>query len=360
MKRIFFLVPYPVHLAPSQRFRFEQYFPVLIKYGYDFRVASFLNEENWRLFYGQTSPGTKAATLLRGIWNRFMCLGSILQYDCVFIHREAMPLGPPILEWIIAKILRKKIIYDFDDAIWLTDRPDESFLMRIGKCRSKVRAICRWSNKVSCGNDYLAMYAARFNRDVICNPTVVDTDGYHNPERFDQKKGGKAITIGWTGSHSTLKYLKIAAGALKRIVARHPNVQIVIIADRPPENMSDTPFTFIAWNRETEIQDLLQIDIGIMPLPDDQWAQGKCSFKAIQYMALGIPPVVSAVGLNRNLIDDGVNGFFADGVDEWFESLDLLIRDNALRKSMGEKARTRIVNQYSTAVNASTFLSLFE
>src|SRR5688500_1091441 len=122
-------------------------------------------------------------------------------YDFVFIHREVSPLGPPIFEWILAKVLKKNIIYDFDDAIWLTDRHDESLVFRLLKWRSKVDLICRWSHKVSCGNEYLCRFAANFNNNVVYNPTTIDTENLHNPSFFKQPSGHlDKITIGWTGS----------------------------------------------------------------------------------------------------------------------------------------------------------------
>ena len=148
-------------------------------------------------------------------------------YDFVFIHREATPLGPPIFEWILAKVLKKKIIYDFDDAIWLTDRQQESVLLRIAKWRSKVGSICKWAYKVSCGNEYLCNYAALFNKNVVYNPTTIDTENLHHPSQILYPiKHPDRIRIGWTGSHSTLKYLDEIQPVLHKILNEYPRRRI--------------------------------------------------------------------------------------------------------------------------------------
>lgn len=359
-RKILFLVPYPLGESPSQRFRFEQYFHLLRQQGYEISVQSFLNSEGWRAFLSRGKSLAKAKALVNGFIKRMIALVKSLMYDFVFIHREATPIGPPFFEWILAKILRRKIIYDFDDAIWLTDRANESSVLKIAKWRSKVRGICGWSYKVSCGNEYLCDYAREFNPRVIYNPTTIDTTGVHNPALFpaiyySQDK----VRIGWTGSHSTLKYLTEVQDVLSQILKAHANVEFVVIADRKPD-LPGVPLTFVPWNAETEIKDLMQFDIGIMPLPDDMWAKGKCGFKALQYMALERPAIASPVGVNIKIIDEGQTGFLCRTSSEWKEGLEKLIKDPQLRKAMGVKGRSKIVEHYSVAANSSTFLSLFE
>jgi glycosyltransferase involved in cell wall biosynthesis len=282
-------------------------------------------------------------------------------YDFVFIHREAAPLGPPIFEWIMAKVLKKKIIYDFDDAIWLTDRQQESAILRSAKWRSKVGSICKWAYKISCGNEYLCNYAALFNKRVVYNPTTIDTENLHhrvsNPVPV---QASDRIRIGWTGSHSTLKYLDEIQPVLHKISREYPQVEFIVIADRPTSLDVGASLIFIRWNRETEIKDLLKFDIGIMPLPDDEWAKGKCGFKALQYMALELPAVASPVGVNSRIINHGVNGFLCHSPEEWEIALRKLIEDSDLRKKMGINGRRTVVENYSVLSNSANFLSLFE
>jgi glycosyltransferase involved in cell wall biosynthesis len=356
--KILFLVPYPLNESPSQRFRFEQYFEILQSHGYRYTTQSFLDSHNWRLFSKPGRAGAKAIALLKGFIKRIFVLFKAPLYDFVFIHREATPAGPPVIEWVISKVLRRKIIYDFDDAIWLTDRKEESLLLKTVKWRSKVSSICRWAYKVSCGNDYLCSYAAQYSRRVIYNPTTIDTEHLHNPDLFTARNN-QLLSIGWTGSYSTLKYLTEVETVLKKLQHQYPNVQVIVIADRAPD-LSIPLLKFIPWNAVTEIEDLMNIDIGIMPLPDDEWAKGKCGFKALQYMALKVPAVISPVGVNTKIVDHGVNGFLANSPEEWYRYLEELINNEALRKKMGVLCRQKVIDHYSVISNASSFVSLFE
>lgn len=357
-KRILFICPYPTGEAPSQRFRFEQYFQSLQSNQIAFEIQPFLSQKDWRLFYSRGSLYRKAIVLLRGFSRRIVGLRAASAADFVFIHREAAPVGPPIFEWIIAKVFRKKIIYDFDDAIWLTDRPDESLIVRITKWRSKVQQICGMSYRVSCGNSYLSDFASQFTAHAVIIPTTIDTE--HHKLAFDEQSApDKKITIGWTGSHSTLKYLMNLNTVLKEIERMFAQVRFLVIADQCPV-LDLKRLEFREWKRSTEVEDLSEIDIGIMPLPDDEWSKGKCGFKILQYMALGIPSISSPVGVNTQIVDNGVDGFLASTTEEWIEIFRVLLSDVRLRKLIGAKGREKVLHQYSVTSNTSRFLALFE
>lgn len=357
-----FLTPYPIGEAPSQRFRFEQYLGTLKKHGHTFTFAPFLPSKKWNLFYSSGYLLEKVSLLLTGFLKRFVTLLKSHKYDYVFIHREAAPIGPPVFEFILAKILSKRIIYDFDDAIWMTDKRIEGRLEKMIRWRNKVRAICRWSYRVSCGNDYLCNYARQFNKQVILNPTTIDTEQLHNPNLFPRQADRSdlpQIIIGWTGSHSTLKYLDLIKPILHELVLENQHLHFLIIANHKP-NLGLERMHYVPWNKETEIQDLMLADIGIMPLPDDAWAKGKCGFKALQYMALQIPTIASPVGVNSEIIDHGVDGFLASSLQEWKQYLGILISSVELRRKMGESSRKKIVENYSVLSNSTIFLSLFQ
>jgi glycosyltransferase involved in cell wall biosynthesis len=358
-KKILFLVPYPVGESPSQRFRFEHFFSTLRERGHSFKVQSFLDSQNWQIFFKPGKPLSKLWAILLGFARRWAALVQAPFYDFIFIHREAAPVGPPVIEWILAKVLRRKIIYDFDDAIWLTDRRTEPFLFRLIKWRSKIASICKWSYRISCGNQYLMDFASNFNARVFYTPTVVDTTDWHNPGLYNPQKMANDVVIGWTGTHSTLKYLADLVPVLQQIESRHPQVRILVVADRRPDFELQS-LQFVAWNKDTEVEDLLKMDIGIMPLPDDEWAKGKCGFKALQYMALEIPAVVSPVGVNTEIVDDGRTGFIATTPQDWTTALTRLIEDAVLRKSFGASARKEIEARYSVSSSAASFMSLFE
>ena len=355
MTRILFIVPYPVGVAPSQRFRFEQYFKILQAHNINYVVYSFWPEWGWRILYKKGLILQKIVAFVQGFIGRIGLLLKVSKYNYVFIHREAFPIGPPILEWIIAKIFSKPIIYDFDDAIWLPNTSDQNRLVAAMKNHNKVKKICSWSWKVSCGNGFLADFAGRYCANTIINPTTIDVN-YHTPLIEKAKKD--RVVLGWTGTHSTTKYLTYLIPVFKKLKNVY-SFEIRIISNLPPEwDFED--FTFIQWIHSEEVQQLNHFDIGLMPLEDTDWEKGKCGFKALQYMALQIPAAVSPVGANTEIIDHSINGFLCQNQDDWYNYIEKLIISEKLRKSMGIEGRRKVVEKYSVQSNASLFLSLFE
>jgi glycosyltransferase involved in cell wall biosynthesis len=354
--KILFLVPYPVGESPSQRFRFEQYFDLLKKNGVEFSVDSFWSLAAWKILYKSGNGLAKTIWLKFGFLRRLWHVLKALNYDRVFIHRECAPIGPPVFEFLLAKVFRKKIIYDFDDAIWLPNTSAENKLASWIKFSGKVKSICRWSYHVSCGNAWLADFVEQYNSRVTINPTTIDTASWHNPSLYPSRKPNKKIVIGWTGTHSTLPYLNDLIPVLQSIEKKF-SIIIRIISNKNPE-LPLQHVEFIPWKKESEIQDLLSFDIGVMPLTDDVWAKGKCGFKALQYMALEIPCIVSPVGVNTSIVQHEQNGFLCQARDEWESALILLIENSETRKKIGKVGRQTVVERFSVASNSSTFFSL--
>jgi len=298
--------------------------------------------------------------ILQGFLRRIGDIWRARQYDYVFIHREATPIGPPIVEYVLSRLLRKKIIYDFDDAIWLTSSKDAdasgnhtSLLARL-KWSSKVAPICRWAHTVVVGNDYLAAFAERQNSNTLIIPTVVNTICGHH---LVQNQQTQRVNIGWTGSHTTLGYLTTLVPILAELEQRY-DFTFYVIANKNPE-LPLRSFQFIPWNKATEAEDLLNFHIGVMPLEDNAWAKGKCGFKAIQYMAAGMPALVAPVGVNKEIVEHGVQGYHCTTADDWKTYLVRLLEDSALRQQMGQDARQKIVESYSVEATTSAFLRLF-
>ena len=356
MSKIIFLTPYPHGQAPSQRFRFEQYLGALTAAGHTYELASFLSPATWAILYKPGQALTKARGIIAGFGRRLELLARVPSFDFVFIHREAAPLGPPVLEWLIAKVLRKRIIYDFDDAIWLTNTSAANRIAAGLKWHHKVSTICRWAYKNSCGNAYLTAYARQFNAHSLINPTTIDTEHLHNQVR-DQAALGRLI-IGWTGTHSTLKYLDQIVPVLTKLEAEGLDFEFRVISNQPPL-LPLRSLVFVPWRKETEIADLLAFHVGLMPLEDDLWAQGKCAFKALQYMALGIPALVSPVGMNTEVVQNGYNGYVCATADDWETRLRQLLASPNLRQHLGVAARATVVERYSVQSNRTNFLGLF-
>lgn len=354
--RILFVVPYPPGRAPSQRFRFEQYLDILLVHGHQYRLAPFLSVATWSILYKPGHTAAKALGILAGFGRRVGLLFSVSRYDYVFVHREAAPVGPPVFEWMMAKVLRKKLIYDFDDAIWLANTSEANKIAAGVKWHHKVAAICGWAYKNSCGNAYLAAYARQFNAQAVVNPTTIDTVNLHNQVR-DQASPGRLV-IGWTGTHSTMKYLDQVVPVLAKLENEGLEFEFRVISNQPPA-LPLRSLVYLPWRKETEIADLLGFHVGLMPLENDPWANGKCAFKALQYMALGVPALVSPVGMNTEVVTSGVNGFVCATPVEWEVSLRLLLNDASLRQQLGMAARATIEQRYSVLANANNFLQLF-
>lgn len=354
-KTIFFLAPYPKGKAPSQRFRFEQYLSFLEEMGFNCTVYSFLSEKGWETIYKKGSFFAKMGAVLYAFHKRLLLLFKLNKADFLFIHREASHVGPPIFEWIISKVLRRKFIYDFDDAIWLPNYSEQNAKFERLKNYKKVNKVMAWADTVTAGNEYLKNYALQFNQNVHVLPTTIDTENHHNQKTVHSKS---PVVIGWTGSHTTAQYLAIILPILKRLEDEFIFEFRVISNENPKLDLRN--FSFTKWNKETEIKDLAEINIGIMPLKDDKWAKGKCGFKALQYMALEIPCVISSVGVNTAIIEDGKNGFLAEDVNAFYDKLKVLLQSQSLRESTGLAGRKRIIDQYSVNANKETYLALFK
>ena len=356
--RILFVVPYPAGKAPSQRFRFEQYLDILGQRGHTYRLAPFLSDATWAILYKPGHTLRKVGGILGGFLRRLRLLLAVPGYDAVFIHREAAPIGPPVLEWLMAKMLRKRVIYDFDDAIWLKDPAGEqTFISRL-KWQQKVGQICRWAAKASCGNGYLRAYARQFTPHAVINPTTLDTKRLHNTVR-DQQQPARVV-LGWTGTHTTLRHLDLVWPVLERLEREGHDFEFRVISNQPPDYQGLRALAYTPWNKQTEIADLGRLHVGLMPLVDDPWARGKCAFKALQYMALGIPALVSPVGMNTEVVQNGDNGFVCATEEEWYQAIRQLLTDPELRRRQGAAARRTIVERYSVRANTENFLALFD
>lgn len=354
-KTIFFLAPYPIGRAPSQRFRFEQYLGLLKDNGFTCEVHSFYNEKAWNTIYRKGGIFAKIGVVFKSFLRRIGLLFSLKKADHLFIHREISHVGPPILEWYIAKVLKVKFIYDFDDAIWLPNYSEQNAKFQKLKNYKKVNKIMRWAEEITAGNSYLANYAKQFNGNVSILPTTIDTEHHHN---LKTNQNVDKLIIGWTGSHTTAQYLSFMVPILKRL-EKDFSFEFRIISNENPK-LGLESFRFVKWNKETEIKDLAQINIGIMPLKDDKWAKGKCGFKALQYMALEIPSVVSAVGVNTDIINDTENGFLANTEEDWYEKLKMLLENKDLRKAIGKAGFETLLKEYSVEANKEKYLGLFQ
>ena len=354
-KKILFIAPYPFDEAPSQRFRFEQYFNLLQSNGYEIKEVPFLDHKGWNALYKNGSTFQKIMAILRAFGRRFLLMFKIRKYDFIFIHREASMVGPACFEWFIAKVLRRKFIYDFDDAIWLPNYSESNARFHRLKMYRKVNKVMKYADRIIVGNDFLKAYANRFNENVQIIPTTIDTTQVHNIKANPDQE---PIVIGWTGTHTTTNYLEPILPVLDELAKTH-SIVFHVISNLPPD--FDRPYLqFVKWNKDNEIVDLAKFNIGIMPMEESEWTLGKCAFKGLQYMALEIPAVLSPVGMNTEILEHGKSGFLCSNQDEWLETLTLLIEDKSLRCKIGEEGRKVVLEKYSLNAFSKQYLNLFE
>ena len=352
--KIHFWVPYPERSAPSQRFRVEQYLPYLSSSSFSYSILSFLDTGTWKIFYNKGNSLKKFYGLIMGFFRRFWHLILSPGADYIFIFREASSVGPSVFEWLLTKVFKKKIIYDFDDAIWIPGGEKARRSKKILKATWKVKHIIRWSYKVSCGNEFLCAYARQYNKNVFLMPTVIDTNKSKNGLKISRQE--KKAVVGWTGSHTTLHNLEEIEDLIPAL-KKEIDFDLLIISNKPPDCKFD--FIFKKWEKATEAEDLLKMDIGIMPLKKGPWFEGKCGFKLIQYHSFGIPAIASDVGVNSLVTLHNKTGFIASDKDDWKSYLKKLITDASLRSTMGEAAREHIEKKYSLNSLFPAFVSLF-
>lgn len=342
-------MPYPPDTTPSQRFRIEQWIPHLAAQGIRVDLLPFADESMLRLMPKPGRRVAKAAANMRRFLARLSDVIAARNYDVVLIHRAACIIGPAILERVVAS-LGRPIIYDFDDAIFVLHTTDVNRRFAWLKFPGKTASICRMSSHVVVGNSWLADYARRYNSRVSVIPTSIDT-GHYQPAKRPRSNG--RVIVGWTGSSTSQTYLEVFAPVLKELIARR-DVEIRVISNREPL-LPGVPYQWRSWSPETEVEELSQFDIGIMPMPDEEWARGKCALKALQYMAGGIPTICTAIGANCEVIQSGENGLLATTSDEWLSQLEKLIDDAGLRSRLGIAGRKTVEERYSMHRSAELF-----
>ena len=352
--QVYFPAQYPIGTSPSQRFRIEQYFSYLLNENITFNIEPFITEYFYPIFFKKGFLIKKTLGTLNGFLRRCWSLRKIHKYDYVFIQREASPIGPPIFEWLYTKVFRAKVIYDFDDAIWIP-RISESNRMAIHfKCFWKIKHIIKWSHQVIVGNSYLFQYANQFNKGVVIIPTSVDTVKKFN---LLANQDVQKVSVVWTGSFSTNQYVEALSPVLNQLQKTVPFHFVVISNKRPNIHLQD--MEFVEWSELNEVSTLAQCQIGIMPMSKDEWSKGKCGFKLIQYMSLGIVPVADNWGANADIIENNLSGILIQSADEWIEKLKILIQDTAQRKLISHHAQLRAKASFSLDNNFSLLFPLF-
>jgi glycosyltransferase involved in cell wall biosynthesis len=354
--KILFAAVHPPGRVPSQRFRFEQYVPFLAEHGMPTTFAPLIRPDEYGVMYGSKQLARKAWIGARGMGRRASDVLRLRDFDIVVVQREAIQFGTALFERVVARA-RPRLVFDFDDAIWLPNASSANSRLAWLKNARKTSRIIDASDMVFAGNDYLAEYARQFNPAVEVVPTTIDTQQYvPRPERIREN----GLTIGWSGSMTTMEHFKPFVPVLKRLRDRlGDRVRFELIGD-PTYREPELGIVGREWSAATEVEDLARFDIGVMPLPDDEWSRGKCGLKGLQYMALEIPTVMSPVGVNSKIITDGENGLLASSENEWVDKLTQLVESAELRRDLGREARRTVEERYSVRSQRHRYLSLLQ
>jgi len=298
-----------------------------------YRVLQFIPQ----LMTNNFSIEVLAQQRVRRAYNFLFCVlfGPLKNADIVWIQKKLLPR--PFI-WIIS--IKSKLVFDFDDAIWTREERNHSDFVKFRLSR-RIGYTLKKSSLVIVGNHYLGAYASRWTKNFIVLPTVVNAELY--PVKSHRES--EVFKIGWIGSSVNFRYLLMLQNVFVSLKEKI-NFELVVIADK------DFPLCGFKvvnkkWRVGTEIDDLLSFDVGIMPLVEDEWTLGKCAFKAIQYMAAGIPPIVSSIpGPNCELIEQGVSGYLCNSSEDWEHALLRLSSDQLLRSQLGRMARKTVEDRY--------------
>ena len=354
-KRVLILCPSPKGTAATQRLKYEQYLPLLENAGYVFTISPFQSTRFWSILYKPGNILAKVFWVAIGyLWRVFDILRSPF-FDIVFVNIYVTPFGAPLFEHLLF-IFNKNVIYDLDDMVFLSS-PNSSWLKDKLKGKQKSIVLLKNAKSVIVCTPKLEEIALGLN----LNKKVVDISSTFDTERFTAVKGYKKneiTTLGWTGTYSTLQYLLLLKNVLQT-VSQKRRIKLLVIANKEFK-MDGVETEYRTWTAENEVSDLHDMEIGLYPIPKDEWALGKSSLKALTYMAIAIPAVATAYGTNFRIIEDGKSGILINGEEEWVQKLIELIDDVEYRKKIGLNGRKRVEDHFSLQANFPKYLNAFD
>lgn len=354
--RVLAFVSKRLGLSPGQRFRIEQWAPYARKLGVDVDFVAFESPRLTEMLYEPGRRASKAAWVLWDFLRRAEHVARARRYDAAFVYREVSLLGPALYERVLAR-MKVPFIFDFDDAIWMTNVAPSKTNGIFSKLHfhGKTSTICRLASAVTVGNEFLASYARDHSSNVFVLPTSIDLATYPvQPVLKDEDP----FVVTWSGSVHTLYNFEAAREPLEKL-ARRRRVRVRVICNRPPDRpIAHADNQFIPWQEAGEAEAIGATHVGIMPLQDEPFMHGKCGLKALQFMATGRPVVVSPIGMNKDLVQSGQNGFLADSTEEWVDALERLATSAELRDRLGLAGRATVEKTYAGSVVARKFVDV--
>jgi L-malate glycosyltransferase len=351
--RVLVMTPYPYGTVAGPRSSFELWERVLADAGITLDYSVF---ETDRLHGIMNEPGhhaEKAIEMVKGYRRQLRRLSRLSDFDAVLINREAVLIGPEVVERLAAR--RKPLIYHLDDPLYIPYRSPANGALSYLKFFGKVGRLCGISKTVIANSPSNVEFARRHSSNVWAIPSVVDAELYDGWKPHSSSDG--KVAVGWTGSATTVGNLQVIRDPLETI-SRRDDVQLRFIGGED-FNLPGVRYEAKRWNADTEVDDLRQFDVGLVPLPLTDWTPHKFYLKLVQYMSLGIPAVASPLGSNPIVIQDGENGFLArDGAD-WVRLLERLIEDDDLRERLGKRAAEDAHRKYTLQANADKIVAAF-
>ncbi len=355
MKKILIICPYPEDVAPNQRLKYEQYFRFFREAGYELTISPFMTLKFWNIVYKPGRFVQKVFWTIFGYWRRIFDLFRLPFYDAVYIVLWVTPLGPPIFEHLYA-LVNKNILYDIDDMIFLGHSSQANRFMEWMKGKQKPIALMKKAKHVIVCTPKLDEFVQQYNSNTTDISSTINTDTYQVVNKYNNDQ---PITLGWSGSHSTSKYLYLLKEVLLELQKTHP-FHLLVMGDNSFHIEGLESQEAVSWSEAVEIPNLQRMDIGLYPLPNEEWVLGKSGLKALQYMAIGVPPVATAIGANFRVVEDGVSGFLVNDKTEWLTALKQLMEDATLRRKMGAASRQRVMDYYSLYANKDRYLEAIE
>lgn len=359
-RRMLVICPYPVGVAAGQRLKYEQYFDDWRAHGWEIQVSSFMDMATWDAAYRPGRFGTKLLGLVKGHLRRLGDLFRLRRYDLVYVFMWVTPLGTTWLERLTRRLARR-IVYDLEDNVFTDSKlgrgENPNWLANILKGPGKALYLTRTADHVITSSPDLADTCRALNERGAATyiSSSIDTDRFVPVNDY---QGSDGLTIGWTGTFTTRPMLDLLRPVFLEL-AKKVNFRLRVIGNFDYD-LPGVDLEVIRWSAASEVEDLQAIDIGVYPLPIDDWVTGKSGLKAIQYMAFGIPPVATDAGINPMLIRDGENGLLVRTQAEWIAALERLVRDPALRRKLGEAARADAVGRFSVRAIAGQYRQVLD
>lgn len=354
VKKVLVVCPFPQGVAAGQRLKYEQYLDHWRENGYEVVVSSFMDEPMWDVVYTRGNYVLKILGTLRGYFRRLLDIFRITHFDVVYIFMWVTPIGTSLFERLFRR-LSKHIIYDVEDNVLMEKGNDLNPFVKIFKSPDKTAFLIKSANHVITSSPFLNDYCLEINKNKACTyiSSSVDADIFLPTNSYSNER---KVTIGWTGTFSSKAYLDLLRNVLLQLNERI-DFKLRVIGNFQYE-FPGIDLEVIQWTKEREVEDLQGIDIGVYPLVQDEWVLGKSGLKAIQYMGFGLPTVATNVGTTPRIIKHMANGWLVKTDEEWIDALETLIKNPELRRNMGEAARLTVLENYSTHVIKSTYLSI--